>query len=219
LVYIHAVKLVILFYENKAIFVSVGYTWRTMSESLSLSIKPIKRNLWPDLEELFGSNGACGGCWCMNWKLRGKAYDEAKGYETRQMHKSIVDAGVITGLLAYWHGEVAGWVAVEPRSAYEKLAHSRVLKPVDDKEVWSITCFYVARKFRRNGIAVELIKAAVQHVSRMGGKIVEGYPVDAPKNSPAPFIFTSTTSAFQQANFKEVARHAPTRPIFRFEIE
>jgi GNAT superfamily N-acetyltransferase len=190
-----------------------------MSESLSLSIKPIKRNLWPDLEELFGSNGACGGCWCMNWKLRGKAYEEAKGYETRQMHKSIVDAGVVTGLLAYWHGEVAGWVAVEPRSAYEKLAHSRVLKPVDDKEVWSITCFYVAKKFRRNGIAVELIKAAVQHVSRMGGKIVEGYPVDAPKNSPAPFIFTGTTSAFQQANFKEVARHAPTRPIFRFEIE
>ena len=190
-----------------------------MSEHPSLSIKPIKRNLWTDLEELFGAYGACGGCWCMYWKLRGKAYEEAKGYETRQMHKSIVDAGVVTGLLAYWHGEVAGWVAVEPRSVYEKLAHSRALKPVDDKEVWSITCFFVARKFRRNGIAVELIKAAVQHVSHMGGKIVEGYPVDVQKDSPAPFIFTGTASAFRQANFKEVARNSPTRPIFRFEIE
>ena len=191
----------------------------TSTETPTLSIKPIKRNLWSDLEELFDSNGACGGCWCMNWKLRGKAYEEAKGYETRQMHKSLVDSGVVTGLLAYWHGEVAGWVAVEPRKAYEKLAHSRVLKPVDDEEVWSITCFFVAKKFRHNGIAVELIKASVQHVSQMGGKIVEGYPVDAPKDSPAPFIFTGTASAFRQANFKEVARYAPTRPIFRFEIE
>ena len=154
----------------------------------------------------------------MHWKLRGKVYEEAKGYETRQMHKSIVDAGVVTGLLAYWHGEVAGWVAVEPRQAYEKLAHSRTLKPVDDKEVWSITCFFVARKFRRNGIAVELIKAAVQHVSQRGGRIVEGYPVDAQKDSPDSFVFTGTASAFRQAGFKEVARNAPTRPIFRFEI-
>ena len=118
----------------------------------------------------------------MHWKLRGKAYEEAKGYETRQMDKSIVDSGVVTGLLAYWHGEVAGWVAVEPRSAYEKLAHSRTLKPVDDKEVWSITCFFVAKRFRRNGIAVELIKAAVAHVKQQGGKIVEGYPIDAQAN-------------------------------------
>jgi GNAT superfamily N-acetyltransferase len=201
------------------ILTALGILALTMSETLSLSIKPIKRNLWTDLEELFGSNGACGGCWCMHWKLRGKAYEEAKGYETRQMHKSIVDSGVVTGLLAYWHGEVAGWVAVEPRSAYEKLAHSRTLKPVDDKEVWSITCFFVAKEFRRNGIAVELIKAAVAHVSQRGGKIVEGYPVDAQADSPAPFVFTGTASAFRQANFKEVARNTPTRPIFRFEIE
>ena len=84
-----------------------------------------------------------------------------------------------TGLLAYLHGEVVGWVAVEPRSAYPRLAHSRTLKPVDDQEVWSVTCFYVAKKFRRRGIAVELLKAAVEHVREQGGKIVEGYPVDA----------------------------------------
>jgi len=198
---------------------ALGILAPTMTESLSLSIKPIKRNLWTDLEELFGSHGACGGCWCMHWKLRGKTYEEAKGFETRQMHKSIVDAGVVTGLLAYWHGDVVGWVAIEPRSAYEKLARSRTLKPVDDKEVWSITCFFVARQFRRNGITVELIKAAVEHARQMGGKIVEAYPVDAQQDSPDPFVFTGTASAFQHAGFKEVARNSPSRPIFRFEIE
>ncbi len=155
----------------------------------------------------------------MHWKLRGKAYDEAKGYETRQMHKSIVDSGTVTGLLAYLHGEVVGWVAVEPRSAYERLTHSKVLKPVDDREVWSVTCFFVAKKFRKQGINVELLKAAVEYVRKKGGKIVEGYPIEASKEMPAPFAFTGTASAFVKAGFNEVARNSPTRPIFRFEIE
>src|SRR5512147_2897635 len=184
-----------------------------------LSFRPLHRNLWPDLEELFGPNGACAGCWCMFWKLRGKTYEEARGMEARQMHKSQIDAGVSTGLLAYLHGEVVGWVAVEPREAYPRLAHSRALKPVDDQPVWSVTCFFVAKKHRRSGVTVELLKAAVEHVKAHGGRIVEGYPVDAQKNMPAPFIYTGTASAFKQAGFKEVARNTPTRPIFRFIIK
>jgi GNAT superfamily N-acetyltransferase len=186
---------------------------------MPISIKPIKRNLWTDLEELFGLNGACGGCWCMNWKLRGKAYEDAKGSAARQMHKSIVDSGVVTGLLAYSKGEVIGWVAVEPRGNYEKLAHSRVLKPVDDLPVWSVTCFYVAKAYRRKGVTVKLLQAAVEHVKGQGGRIVEGYPVDTGKDMPAAFVFTGMASAFQKAGFKEVARNSPTRPIFRHVIE
>jgi GNAT superfamily N-acetyltransferase len=155
----------------------------------------------------------------MFWKLRGKAFEEVRGYETRQMHKSIVDSGVPTGLLAYLHGEVVGWVAVEPRSAYPRLAHSRVLKAVDDQPVWSITCFFVAKDYRRKGITVELLKAAVEHVRLQGGRIVEGYPVETQGNMPAPFIYTGTASAYQQAGFQEVARRSPTRPIFRYVIE
>ena len=112
-----------------------------------------------------------------------------------------------------------GWVAVEPRTAYPKLAYSRALKPVDDQSVWSVTCFFVAKPFRRKGITIELLRAAVDHVRHQGGKIVEGYPVDAQKNMPAPFIYTGTASAFEQAGFKEVARQTPTRPIFRYVIE
>jgi hypothetical protein len=113
-----------------------------------LSFQPLRRNLWTDLEELFGLNGACGGCWCMFWKLRGKAFDEAKGYchaPDAQIHCGF-GHGDRSARLS--NGEVVGWVAVEPRSAYEKLAHSRVLKSVDDQEVWSVTCFYVAKKYR-----------------------------------------------------------------------
>lgn len=174
--------------------------------------------LWRDFEILFGERGACGGCWCMFWKLRGKEFTERRGDRNRQRQKSIVDAKIVPGLIAYYEGYPIGWVAVEPRSQYPRLAHSRVLKPVDDQEVWSITCLFVEKKHRRAGVAVELIKAAVAHAGAGGGRIVEGYPVETQKDQPPPFVFTGTASAFRQAGFTEVARNSPTRPIFRFVL-
>jgi len=189
------------------------------SEKPDLSFHPLTQKLWRDFEMLFGANGACGGCWCMYWKLRGKEYSENTGDSARQIQKSIVDDGVSPGLLAYSDGYPVGWVAVEPRSAYPKLAHSRTLKPVDEQNVWSVTCFFVDKKHRRAGLTVALLKAAIGHVKARGGKILEGYPVEVKKTEPAPFIFTGTASAFKKAGFKEVARNAPARPIFRYVIE
>ncbi|MBK9209470.1 MAG: GNAT family N-acetyltransferase [Anaerolineales bacterium] len=188
-------------------------------EELDLSFHPLTQKLWHDFELLFGRHGACGGCWCMFWKLRGREYDESKGDTARQMQKSVVDSKTVPGLLAYSEGYPVGWVAIEPRSAYSRLAHSRTLKPVDDQEVWSITCFFVEKKHRHKGIAVELLKAAANYVKEQGGKIVEGYPVDVKKEEPPPFVFTGTASAFKQAGFEEVARNSPARPIFRYLIK
>lgn len=191
----------------------------SLIELLDLSFHPLTQKLWRDFELLFGKNGACGGCWCMHWKLRGKDFSENTGNAARQMQKSIVDSKIVPGLLAYSEGYPVGWIAVEPRSAYPKLAHSRVLKPVDDQEVWSITCFFVEKKHRHKGITVELLKAATEYVKGRGGKIVEGYPVDAKSEEPAPFVFTGTAAAFANAGFQEVARNSPTRPIFRYLIK
>ncbi len=184
-----------------------------------LTYHPLTPKLWRDFELLLGENGACGGCWCMQWKLRGKAFSENKGERNRQMQKSIVDAKVVPGLVAYLDGYPVGWVAVEPRSQYPKLAYSRVLKPVDDQEVWSVTCLFVDKKHRRKGITVGLLRAAVAHAKKHGAKMIEGYPVETKHEAPPTFIFTGTSSAYEQAGFKEVARNSPTRPIYRFSVE
>lgn len=189
-----------------------------MSSALQLSFRPLTPDLWAVFERLFGPRGACGGCWCMFWKLRGKAFDENTGEPARQMQKSIVESGTVPGLLAFDGGEPVGWIAVEPRSAYPRLAHSRILKPVDEAEVWSVTCFFVAKQARRQGLTVELLRAAVDYVRGQGGKIVEGYPVETMKETPAPFIYTGTATAFRKAGFAEVARRSETRPIMHFLI-
>jgi GNAT superfamily N-acetyltransferase len=186
----------------------------------ALSIKPLTPDRWADLEALFGPSGACGGCWCMWWRLTRAAWARQRGAANRRAFKRLVAAGDEPGLLAYAGGEPVGWCAVEPRGSYPALQRSPVLKPVDEEPVWSITCLFIARAWRRQGVSVELIKAAVKHAARRGAGIVEGYPKDlARKNVPDMDVFMGLPAAFRRAGFKEVLRRTATRPIMRYRVK
>jgi len=88
----------------------------------------------------------------MWWKLKRSDFMKQKGEENRKALKKLTDSGEIPGIPAYVGAEPVGWCAVAPREAYPALERSRVLKRVDDKPVWSIVCFYVAKQFRRKGL-------------------------------------------------------------------
>jgi GNAT superfamily N-acetyltransferase len=154
----------------------------------------------------------------MFWLLPGKEWRAKKGEGNRQaMHKRVKTA-TPPGLLAYVDGEVAGWCAVGPRPNYVRLAGSRILKPVDDQLVWSVTCFFVAKAFRRQGLTVALLQSAAAFAQKHGAQILEGYPTDTEQNQADVFVYTGLASAFRKAGFKEVARRSPTRPIFRRQL-
>ena len=86
----------------------------------------------------------------MYWKQKQSEYESKRGDENKKIFKKLVMSGKEMGLLAYQDGEAVGWCAVAPREEYSKLARSRVLKPVDDKQVWSIVCFFIRGPFRRD---------------------------------------------------------------------
>lgn len=184
-----------------------------------LEFHTLTKERWKDLESLFGERGACGGCWCMWWRLTRSEFQGQKGAGNKKAMKRIVDSGEIPGLLAYLGGDPVAWCAVAPRQAYPLLESSRILKPVDDQSVWSVVCLFVDKKFRRKGITLKLIKAAVEYVRSQGGRIVEGYPVE-PKKSQIPdlFAYHGVASTFRKAGFKEVLRRSETRPIMRYSI-
>lgn len=186
---------------------------------MRLDIKPLTPGRWTDFEKLFGPRGACGGCWCMFWKLPNREF-QALAYEgTKAAQKAIVKSGHAPGLLAYVGRDAIGWIAVEPRSQYPRFERSRILAPVDDQPVWSITCFFTAKDNRGKGISIALLKGCVDYVRKHGGRIVEGYPIE-PKagKMPPAFAYLGLASAFRAAGFTEVARRSETRPIFRFVI-
>ena len=182
-----------------------------------LEFHPLTPRRWTDLEALFGERGACGGCWCMFWRLTRAEYEKRKGAGNRRAFKKIVELGKAPGILAYAGGTPVGWCAVAPRIDYSTLARSRVLAPLDEQPVWSVTCFFVARPLRRRGMTVELLRAAVDFARRKGAKIIEGYPVEAQKGKmPDVFAYTGLPSAFCKAGFVEALRRSPTRPIMRY---
>lgn len=188
------------------------------ARSSSLEFQPLNPNRWRDFEALFGERGACGGCWCMYWRLTRAQYNDAKGEKNKNAMKAIVEAGETPGILAYDKGEPIGWCSVAPRRSFSALDRSRILKPVDDRSVWSVACFFVDKKHRRQGISVKLLKAAIDFVGKRGGRIIEGYPVDPKKDQPDAFIWTGLATAFIKAGFKEVVRRSESRPIMRYEI-
>jgi GNAT superfamily N-acetyltransferase len=179
---------------------------------------PLTPARWKDVESLFGPRGACAGCWCMAWRLKRSVYESQKGTKNKNAFRKIVGAKKKPGILAYHKGMPVGWCSVGPRGEFPSLGRSRVLKPVDDRPVWSVVCFFIHRDYRRAGLSVLLLKAVVDHVRKAGGKMVEGYPIDSADDYPDTFAWTGLASAFRKAGFRAVARRSPTRPIMRFEI-
>jgi GNAT superfamily N-acetyltransferase len=173
---------------------------------------------WDDFVDLFGSNGACGGCWCMTNRLPRAQYEKQKGAANKRAMKRLVDSGRVPGILAFDGEECVGWCSIEPMESFPPLLRSRIAQPLDEQPAWRVSCLFVRKDARSKGVSVALLKAAVAHARRNGARIVEGFPVEpksVSKPVPPPFAWTGLARAFERAGFREVARRSPTRPYMR----
>lgn len=181
-----------------------------------IRISAAEPGAWPAIEKLFGERGACGGCWCMYWRLPAKDFEAGKGAGNRVALKRLVSAGGSVGLIAHRGEEPVGWCAIAPRSQYVRLGARRQVEPADGA-VWSIVCLFIAKGERRKGLSVQLVKAACDHAARRGARFVDAYPV-IPKNDsmPAVFAWTGLLSTYEKAGFEEISRSSAERPIMRW---
>lgn len=188
-----------------------------MTRRGGFTFEPLTPERWGDFEKLFGPRGAVAGCWCMWWRVAKRSdWERDKGAGNKRAFKKVVRRGDEPGILAYRDGQAVGWCAVAPREAYPSLERSRVAARVDDKPVWSVSCLFIHRDYRRCGLSVALLKAAADFVRERGGTIVEGYPVIPKKDvMPGVFAFTGLHPAFERAGYREVARRSETRAVMR----
>ena len=183
---------------------------------MGFTFSPLTSSNWNDFVELFGNKGACGGCWCMNWRLKAADYNMQKGEGNKKAMKELLKKSS-PGVIAYSKDKAVGWCAIAPREVYVRLETSRVLKPVDDKMVWSVSCFFINKEYRRKGLSIQLLNAAVAFAFSQGAKVIEGYPVDPKSGKLADvFAWTGIVATFQRTGFKEVERRSEGRPIMRY---
>jgi GNAT superfamily N-acetyltransferase len=139
---------------------------------MNLTICWLTPDQWPALEDLFGKKGACGGCWCMYWRI-GSAYRKRRREQNKSAFREIVKRGPPPGLLAF-HGDVAvGWCQLTPRDTLPWLDRAWRLKRVDAASVWSLSCFYVRKGYRKRGVTSALIAAALKGARRAKAPALE----------------------------------------------
>lgn len=183
---------------------------------IELTIAPLSCDRWDDFEQLFGTRGACGGCWCMYPRLSHQEFEAGKGEPNRRAMWKLVDSGRVPGLIGYADGQPIAWCSIEQRATLATLARSRILAPLDEVPVWSIVCLFVSRQWRRRGVSVQMIEGAVAYAASRGAVCVEAYPVEPKKTAvPPAFAWTGLAAAYLHAGFSEVARRSATRPIMR----
>jgi GNAT superfamily N-acetyltransferase len=185
-------------------------------QDAAIQFHPLTPKRWPDFETLFGKRGACGGCWCMWWRQTRAEFSAGHGERNRRAMKRIVESGEVPGILAYVKGEAVGWCAVAPRERYSSVERSRVLKRLDDEPVWSIVCLYVTKEHRGQGVAVALIRGAVDYAARRGARIVEAYPT-MPRGRRLADIssFMGVPAQYEKAGFTVRARPSAARAVMR----
>ena len=191
-----------------------------MARKQSLDIQPLTRARWKDLETLFNGpgGGQVRGCWCMCYRRSGRAEKPAgMTYAQRNKRdlKSLVDAGVVPGIIGYRDGAPVAWLSLGPREDYRKLERSPVMKAVDDKPVWSVICFYTAKHARGQGLSAQMLEGAAAYARARGVTLLEAYPVDKPGRSGDDNMWFGAKTMYDRAGYKEVARRKPTRPVVR----
>jgi len=178
--------------------------------------------------DLFGPSGAFANCWCTWWRQTGAEFDRGirdRGAGNQALLGELTAADRQPGLIAYRQDLPVGWISVAPRPEYGRVVRSPSIGPgrrspeAADEGVWSVVCFWLPKKERGKGVAMALLRAAVEHARASGANVLEGYPIDTGAGrKPAPNVFTGTLAMFSRLGFREVERRAEGRPIVRLEL-
>ncbi len=189
-----------------------------IARSALIRVRPLRRNDWGVIERLFGSRGACGGCWCMVWRSEfgGKRWRASLGEPNRIAFEQLVTSGKVHGILAFDGREPVGWCSIGPRGDFPGLERSRVLQTEWTPKSWSVTCFFIPPKQRGRGVATAMLEAAVELARKRGATEIEGYPQKMLASGdplPGPFAWTGVPALFEKCGFKRI-NDGEGRPIY-----
>lgn len=188
---------------------------RTKLPVAELQFHPVTSERLPDLKHFSAEHGKFRYCSCMRWRLTSSEYrHSSKAERSDTLAARVLDDKAI-GILAYDNGKPIGWCSVGPRESYAALERYRALPRLDDAAVWSVVCFFVNSRYRRQGLTLSLLEAAVDYAASKGAVIVEGYPVEPDASS---YTYMGSPNTFEQAGFIDVTPTGQTRIVMRRHI-
>ena len=178
-------------------------------------IKELRRETWPDFERIVEKhNGVWGGCWCTAFHLKRSEEKEWAG-KHKGLKEKLVREDRSHSALVYNGPDVVGWCQFGPplelpgrMSGYGRLD----LAPPD----WRITCFFVDRDHRKEGVSKAALEGALRIIASNGGGTVDGYPIDTRgKPYSTSFLWGGTHSMFTEFGFHPLGALGTSKWIMR----
>jgi GNAT superfamily N-acetyltransferase len=178
---------------------------------MTITIRELDASAWDAFAELVeANNGIFGGCWCIGY------HPECgqKGISHRAVKEDRVRTGrAHAALVIDENGVAQGWCQYGSPQELPNIKHKRQYDlsppPLPD---WRITCFYVDRKHRGQGIARAALEGALDQIAKLGGGRVEAITeVTAGREAQGRFLFSATVELFDQYGFtrgRQVGKHA-----------
>jgi GNAT superfamily N-acetyltransferase len=194
------------------------------------TVAPANEASWHDLTAIFGTADYPAQCQCQRFKVLGWIWrDSTQEQRTAALEAQtacgLPDAAATSGLVASVDGEPAGWVAVEPRTAYPKLRTSPVPwkgrdEDKDDDDVWAVTCFTVRKGYRGRGLTYPLARATIDFARERRARALEAYPMITQPGKEITWGEThvGTRQVFEAAGFKEVTHPTKRRVVMRIDF-
>ncbi len=194
------------------------------------TIVPANEASWDDLVAVFGTADYAGRCRCQRLKVRGWIWRDSTEEERSAMLREQTgcddpDATGTSGLVAYVDGAPAGWVAVEPRTAYPKLRGTRIPwtgrdEDKDDEGVWAVTCFVVRKGYRGRGLTYPLARATIDYARARGARALEAYPMITQPGKEITWgeLNVGARQVFEEAGFEEVSHPTLRRVVMRIDF-
>jgi hypothetical protein len=178
-------------------------------------IKELRKRTWPDFARIMEKhNGVWGGCWCIAFHHK-NGQGNGSASLNRAEKERLVQAHKAHAALVYDGADVVGWCQFGPPaelparvSGYRKLDTS-----LPD---WRITCFFVDRDRRKEGVAKAALGGALRLIAAKGGGTVDGYPIET-RGRPysGSFMWGGTASMFKDAGFRPLGNLGTSKLMMR----
>jgi GNAT superfamily N-acetyltransferase len=192
--------------------------------NMGFTVRELDVETYPEFEQLAFKQG---GCWCMYYQ-REKPLRDLHGEEWKKRNqrdkKRLVKQGKSHAILVYSGNTPVGWCQYGVRDELPRIDAGRGYKKIGPPEnakekLWRITCFFVDRNYRGQGVAKFALKAALKSIKKQGGGIVEAYPVVSKKMAAvAEWRWFGTPSMFVEEGFEQIGPLGKTWVLMRKTI-
>jgi GNAT superfamily N-acetyltransferase len=184
------------------------------------TVKPLGPDTWDAFSRLVERhNGVWGGCWCLSFHP--KYPERGQSVEgNRALKQRLVDEGRAHAALVFDADRAVGWCQYGTPEELPNIYHRKeyevgLVEPPD----YRLTCFFVDRDYRRDGVSAVALRGALDLIAEAGGGVVEAYPQDTQGDKVnASFLYNGTRGLFEQTGFEYERTKGKNHCVMRTRI-